>query len=101
MYDPGFYGFATRSDKLLIARDLPLNEIRYTVAHECIHIIDHHVKFDNREMFGKAPFVTEYAKNNGLEDMAETGAAVFTGKSIPRQAWKKVKYVKRLLSITP
>lgn len=61
---------------MLISDNIPLPELEYIVAHECGHIIDNVSEFykEKNRLFGKEPYISNYAKENKWEDFAETYA---------------------------
>lgn len=81
-------------DEIILSEELLYREIEWTITHEAFHCAEDQHDIRIPPMFGRAPFVTEYASNDRWEDFAETATAQYLGNRVPG---RKGMYVRRLL----
>lgn len=65
-------GRITQDGTMLISRQVTRRRLRYTVAHECGHLVDYALRVHGP--FGSPPYVSAYARSSRGEDFAESYA---------------------------
>ena len=92
-----YYGAYTHTTRLTEIR-ADVDDLLYTVAHECGHAVDYGTSMKRRLYFGRGGFVSEYASESAEEDFAETYAHyLFNRRTLVRASRKdrmiKAKYL--------
>lgn len=66
---------------ITIKPNLPRKKMIATVVHECMHRVDEKTEWHSKkkQIFGRPPYVTSYAKKNRQEDFAETATVYLIG----------------------
>lgn len=82
-------------DEIILSEELLYREIPHVMRHEAYgHCLEDQHDIKIPAMFGKPPFVSEYAAVDKYEDWAESVAFEVEGKSI---GGRKARFIRRVL----
>ncbi len=73
----------TNGIEIILSSEIRRSEVRWAMTHECMHQFQmKNVRHDELYMFGRRPFITDYASTNYVEDFAEVATATYLGQVV-------------------